>query len=393
MKQVVIWGDDHHNALGILRMLGNSGFDVHFIINEHAKLIASASKYCTRYVEIIGLDEGLRYLLENYQDAENKAVLLFTADKYSETANNNLNLLEPYFYVAGPSKQSVLSELDDKYTMGMLAKECGINIPNTILIPHDDPHSMDDFPLILKPCTPTNKDFKTKIVKTEKAYLKAIKSLVPEKRYVVQKFIPKEADGLVYGCRTWDGVTHLSGICVRNRWSDDGCGSFGYITPDIPNTINKQGIADFLEKIDFRGIFSVEYAICKDASYFYEFNLRNDGTAVLFYQGGANPVLEYVNSCFGIKGNVQTTVNGKQYLINEIWDKFNVKDGVISKRQYEEDFKKATIFFYYDPDDMKPYEIQIANSKKRYLRRIISKSLINKIRLEIKKKINGCKKN
>ena len=392
IKQVVIWGDDHHNALGILRMLGNRGFDVNFIINGHAKLIASASKYCTRYVEIIGLDAGLKYLLENYQDAVNKAVLLFTADRYSETANNNLDLLEPYFYVAGPSRQGVLTELDDKYTMGMLAKECGINIPETILIPQDNPYCIGCYPLILKPCTPTSKDFKTKVVDSELRYKRALKSLVSGKRYVVQKFIHKEADGLVYGCRTWDGITHLSGICVRNRWSDDGCGSFGYITPDIPDTINKQGIVDFLDKIDFRGLFSVEYAICKDASYFYEFNLRNDGTAVLFYQGGANPVLEYVNSCFEIKEDVPTTVNGKHYLINEIWDKFNVKDGVISRSQYEEDVKKATIFFYYDPDDMRPYEIQISNNKKRYLRRIISKSIVNKIRLNIKRKINDRKK-
>ena len=392
MKQVVIWGDDHHNALGLLRMLGNHGFDVLFIVNGKAANIATASKYCIKYIEIIGLEAGLEYLLSNYKDAVNKAVLLFTADKYSEMANNKLDLLEPYFYVAGPSEQGVLSRLDDKYVMGMLAKECGIAIPETLLLPQDNPYSISDFPLILKPCTPTSKDFKTKVVNSDAQYQRALKTLIQGKRYVVQKFIHKEADGLVYGCRTWNGITHLSGICVRNRWSDDGCGSFGYITPDIPNTINKQGIIDFLDKIDFRGLFSVEYAICEDASYFYEFNLRNDGTAVLFYQGGANPVVEYVNSCFEIKEDVPTVVKEKQYLINEIWDKFNVKDGVISKKQYEEDFKKATIFFYYDSDDMRPYEIQVSNNKKRYLRRIISKSLINKIRLDIKKRINDKKK-
>lgn len=391
MNKVVIWGDDHHNALGILRMLGGRNFDILFIINGRAKLIASASKYCTKYVEIIGLDAGLRYLLDNYKDTENKAVLLFTADRYSETANKNLDLLEPFFFVAGPSKQGVLPELNDKYTMGMLAKECSINIPETILLPKDNPYSIGYYPLILKPCTPTNKDFKTKVVDSESRYKRALRTLIPGKRYVVQKFIHKEADGLVYGCRTWDGITHLSGICVRDRWSDDGCGSFGYITPDIPSTINRQGIIDFLDKIDFRGLFSVEYAICKDASYFYEFNLRNDGTAVLFYQGGANPVLEYVSSCFGTKEDIPTTVSGKQYLINEIWDKFNVKDGIISKSQYEEDFKKATIFFYYDPDDMRPYEIQKANSTKRYIIRILKNSYMNKLRRTINKRLRRIK--
>lgn len=386
-RKVVIWGDDHHNALGMLRMLGNHGLEVLFIVNGKSKNIATASKYCTNYIEIIGLKAGLDYLLNNFKDEQNKAVLLFTADMYSEAANTYLDLLEPYFYVTGPMKKGSLLELDDKYYMCMLAKECGINIPETFLIPGENPLNFVNFPLILKPCTPTNKDFKTKIVKTKKDYFRVMKSLIPGKRYVAQKFIHKLADGLIYGCRTYDGKTCLSGICVRNRWSDDGCGSFGYITSDIPKTINTQGISDFLERIEFRGLFSVEFALCEDASYFYEFNLRNDGTSVLFYQGGANPVLAFVNSCFGINENVPTTVSESRVLINEIWDKFNVMDGVVSKNQWEEDFKKASIFFYYDPDDMRPFEIQQANSAKRYIRRIISKSFVNKMRLALKKKI------
>ena len=116
------------------------------------------------------------------------------------------------------------------------------------------------------------KEFKTKIVKNKKQLIRVSKSLNPEKRYVIQPYIKKEADGLVYGCRTWSGRTQLAGICVRNRWGDDGCGSFGYITSDIPDGVCVEGIERFLEKIDFRGLFSVEYALTEDNAYFYEFN-------------------------------------------------------------------------------------------------------------------------
>lgn len=387
-RKIVIFGDDHHNALGLLRMLGNHGFDVLFLVNGANNNIATASKYCEKYVNVHGVQEGLDYLYENYKDKENKAVLLFTADRYSEAANNNLDHLKDYFYVSGPSKMRLLEEIDDKYTMGTLAASCGIKIPETYLLPDTRLEDINSFPAIIKPCNPTGKDFKTKIVKDKKHLLKASKTLIRDKRYVLQTFINKEADGLVYGCRTYDGETIIAGICVRNRWGEDNCGSFGYITSDIPAFINQEGIASFLEKIDFRGLFSVEYALTKDEAYFYEFNLRNDGTSVLFYNAGANIALTYVNSCFGITDEVPTRVNGKQYLMHEILDRFNIYDGNVSKKQWLEDKKKVTLYFLYDPDDMRPYEIQKENETKSFIHHVISRSWINQVRLKLKKKLS-----
>lgn len=392
-RRIVIWGDDHHNALGLLRMLGGHGFEILFLVHRVRHEIATASRYCEKYVIVSSIDEGLEYLYRHYSDKNNKAVLLFTADKFSEAANENLEKLKDFFFVAGPSKESSLEQIDDKFYMGELAKKCGINVPDTVLLPPFEESIVKSYPVVIKPCSPKNKEFKVKIVKNRTELSKLYSNLIPTKRYVLQQFIQKEADGLVYGCRTQDGKTYLSGICVRNRWSDDGCGSFGYITGDIPETINTRGISEFLELIDFRGLFSVEFALTENNSYFYEFNLRNDGTAVLFYQSGSNMALTYVNSCFGIKNEASTKSQGKKYLINEFWDEFNVKDGIITKQQWKEDFDKSTIFFYYDPDDMVPYEVQKSLTLKRKLRRIIAKSYINKIRLNLKKQIMNRRKN
>lgn len=389
-RKIVIWGDDHHNALGLLRMLGGRGYDILFLVHKVNKNIATSSKYCTNYVVVANIAEGLEYLTRHYEDNVNKAVLLFTADKFSEAANNNYSLLSKYFYIAGVPKNGGLSEIDDKYTMGVLANECGIKIPKTFLWPNEDISEAHLNKSVIKPCSPAFKDFKIKICNSEKDLLKQIASLRQCHRYVIQEFISKEADGLIYGCRTIEGKTILSGICIRNRWSDDNCGSFGYISSEIPNSINQDGIRLFLEKIDFKGLFSVEYAMTSNDSYFYEFNLRNDGTSVLFYNAGANPALTYVNSCFGLPDDESAVVRtGKQYLMNEFWDEFNVNDGIVTKKKWLEEKGKATIFFYYDSDDMKPYEIQKSQTNRRRIRRIIAKSLINKIRLKIKNKIKN----
>lgn len=383
-RRVVIWGDDHHNALGLLRMLGGRGFDVFFLAHGAKKNVATASRYCNNYKVVKSIKEGLSYLTQSFTDKEYKAVLLFTADKFSEAANKNLHRLRDFFYVSGPLKEGLLPEIDDKYTMGQMAAESGITIPKTILIPRQSIDEVQYYPAIVKPCSPAVKEFKTEIVKNRKQLIRVSKSFKPEKRYVIQPFINKEADGLVYGCRTWNGKMQLAGICVRNRWGDDGCGSFGYITPDIPDSVCVEGIERFLEKIDFRGLFSVEYALTKDNAYFYEFNLRNDGTSVLFYNAGSNMALCFVNSCFGINEEVPVKVTGKQYLMHEILDKFNVYDGNVSIRQWREDKKKVTIHFLYDPDDMRPYELQVAQTRKMFIHHVISRTWINKMRLKIK---------
>lgn len=388
-KRVVIWGDDHHNALGLLRMLSGHGFEILFLIHRFKKNIATASKHCEKYVIVSSIEDGLEYLYNNYTDKINKAALLFTADRYAEVANENLAKLKDYFFVAGPSKEAFLKQIDDKFYMGELAKKCGLNIPESILLPPLEDSLVKSYPIVIKPCSPKNKDFKIKIVKNRRELKKIYSNLIPSKRYILQQFIEKEADGLIYGCRTQQGETYLSGICIRNRWSDDGCGSFGYITDNIPKSINTKGIVLFLDTIDFKGLFSVEFALTKDNSYFYEFNLRNDGTAVLFYQSGSNIALAYVNSCFGIMEKVPTKSVGKKYLINEFWDEFNVKDGIITKKQWKEDFDKSTIFFYYDPDDMNPYNIQKSNTLKRKIKRFIAKTYINKVRLNLKNYIRN----
>lgn len=384
-RRVVIWGDDHHNALGLLRMLGGHGIEIFFLIHRINHHIATESKYCQNFAVVQSVEEGLEYLCSNYQDKENKAVLLFTADVYAETANNNLNRLKDCFFVAGVPIEKELNKINDKYFMGSLASKCGIKIPSTFLFPQDDLSNIRDFPVIIKPCSPCRKDFKTRIIYSEKELRNFQHVLIQGKRYVIQQFISKKADGLIYGCRTQQGATYLSGICVRNRWSDDGCGSFGYISSNIPESINREGIDKFLSEINFTGVFSVEYALTDNEAYFYEFNLRNDGTSVLFYQSGSNLALCYVNSCYGIDTNAPIKSEGTHFLINEIWDQYNVKDGLVSKKQWEDDFAKSSIYFYYDKDDMGPYNYQRSISRKRDLRRMISKSMVNKIRLKIKR--------
>lgn len=79
VAKIVIWGADNYNTLGLIRSLKDDRFDVLLLINGEKHGVASASKYCKKYVVTGSVSEGVKYLIENYPVQENvldRAVLI-----------------------------------------------------------------------------------------------------------------------------------------------------------------------------------------------------------------------------------------------------------------------------------------------------------------------------
>ena len=122
-----------------------------------------------------------------------------------------------------------------------------------------------------------------------------------------------------------DGRTEFAGVLVKDRWSSDGSTAHGYVTNEIFPCVDIEKIADYLERIDYYGPFSVEYGIAGNKAFFFEVNLRNDGTSHYFWQGCANIPMAYVCSCAGVGySDVQTKVCNDGFFIDEIFDYENV---------------------------------------------------------------------
>lgn len=80
----------------------------------------------------------------------------------------------------------------------------------------------------------------------------------------------------------------IAGALIRDRFCGTGESSHGLITPQLPSCVNVNHIEEYLERIDYYGLFSFEYGMNNNQAYFFEVNLRNDGTSHFFYQAGAN---------------------------------------------------------------------------------------------------------
>ncbi len=375
-NQVIIWGSDNFNTLGLVRQLGKYDIDILFLVNGKAG-ISAKSKYIKETVETSTVEEGFNYLVQNAKHHSLKPIVIVSSDEVIVYLDNHRNSIENNYILPGTEEQGLTTKYTDKNNMTTLANKMGILCPLSRQVAWNSDISDVRYPCIIKPAHETPgyyNEFKFRICKRKRELEKLLKIVRKNSVFIVQEYIEKEKDLLVYGCRMRNGETVFAGVLIKDRWDDSGSGSYGVISKDIPECINLRAIEEVMGKIRFYGLFSVEYALKDNRAYFYEINFRNDGTSHYFYQAGANLPLAYTYSCAGLQyKQIPTEVIHDGIMIDEILDVENVIHFNISLKKYKEDYKKATIFKYYDKDDQAPW-----NEMKKSRLKLIAKDMIVK---------------
>ncbi len=379
-NKVIIWGADDYNTLAMIRQIGQGTTNVFYLVNGHARY-AAFSKYCTKYKEVKNLNEALTYLKENFNDEQVKPILLTSGDGVVTFMDKNKAELVDKYFVPGTDVQGDLEKYIDKYAMTKLAEEIGIDVPKSRFVQWDT--NIDDIvcPCFIKPShqKPGHyNEFKFKYCETLDDLKHTLKYVRHDSVFIVQEFIKKEKDLLVYGCRTPQGKTIIAGGLVTDRFAVGNGSSYGYVDSEVHPAIDTEKIKKFLDIIGYVGLFSFEYGLCCNKAYFFETNLRNDGTSHYFFMAGANIPLTYALSCADEDiDKVSHKVTTPCYYMDEIFDIANVIQGNVSRKQWKKQKTDAKAFKFIFEGDMTPYEIA---RKKRFIR-ILRDILIKKYRL------------
>jgi len=357
--RIVIWGADNYNTLGLIRSLAKHDFDILLLINGDKHGVASASKYCNNYHTTKSIEEAVSYLEANYPENQSpveRAVLIPGGDAYSVATAEYYDRLYMRFHLMCTTDPAVLIRVTDKEEMGKVAAEAGLLTPKAQLLKSDTKEFFVPFPVILKPIiTEGRVEFKTKVLYNKEDLVAFRKFLNPQNTYLMQQFIPRSHDIVVYGCRLPDGELKLAGHHTLERWSDDGGGSYGHLSPEIPQYLQPEALKRFFENIDYHGLFSAEYGFYEGKAYFYEVNLRNDGFCHLSFQAGANLPLLWVSNCLNLGIDASPFMTESVVGMNEIYDFSNVLHGKISYKRFRQDKAEAKVFHFYDPEDPQPY--------------------------------------
>ena len=285
---IIIWGNDNYNVLGLLRQLTPYVEDVLFLVNQNKRHCATISKCCKKYIVVESIDEGIRFLM-NYGSFENKTILLTTSDLLAAAVDQHKEELSNKYVLSSTDKPGLLTKAQNKLFQYELATRIGLNVPFSQKIGYDSICDFNIFPCLIKPAfkeTGVRHLFKTRICHNE-IELHQTQSLFDRKgTYVFQQYIKKEKEILIYGCRFVCGIVVYAGSFTKYRWSIGGDGSYGVIDSRIPSCIDVGKLSLFVQEIDYRGLFSAEFGVDNDKVWFYEFNLRNDGTSHYFFQAG-----------------------------------------------------------------------------------------------------------
>lgn len=362
-NKVIVFGGDNYCTLGLARQLGQAGLDVLYLITGGKQSCATKSKYCKKVKFVPSIQEGIIFLLGNYTGEQYKPILIASSDLEAEALDQNKEALEQYFIIPGTAEQGFLTKVDDKNYMVQIADEIGFLVPKSVQLTKNNLGCKVDFPCIIKPSKYTNgvkKEFKAKRCETQEELLDVLRFVRDDSVFIVQHYVPKEKDLLIYGCRMLDGEMKIAGSFYRDRWVSEGSdASHGFIEKGISELVRFEYMKAMLERIGYYGIFSFEFGVYDGKAYFFEVNLRNDGTSQDFYQLGANIPLAWVYNCAGLDYNlVQTQVQEDGWYMDEIYDFLNVIRGTLSRKQWKQDRIAAKAFRYYDQEDKSPWKYQ-----------------------------------
>lgn len=360
-NKVIVFGGDNYCTLGIARQLGKTGLDVLYLITGGKQSCATKSRYCKNVVFVNSTDDGIEFLRQHFRDESQKPIIIAAADLEAEALDQNRNELTQRYVVPGTTEQGLLTKVDDKNYMCEIAEQVGFNVPKSFRMTGDGDLDIDiSFPCFVKPAKFTKgrkKEFKARKCIDRTQLESLLQNVRKDSVFIVQEYIHKENTFLIYGCRMWDGNIKIAGTLCGDRWLQEGSDeSHGFIMKEVTDLIDMKCVDRMLSSIDYHGLFSFEFGKCNGKAYFFEVNLRNDGTSQDFYQLGANLPLAWIYSSAGEDyDQVPTEVQSEAWYMDEIYDYMNIGRGFVSKKQWKQDFNSARSFRYYDPEDLAPW--------------------------------------
>lgn len=361
----IVIGADHFNTLWLVRSLGMAHLSpVCIIIGKKASSFVGASRYCKDCYIVSSFDEAL-VLMQSTIKSKDKLPVIASGDESAAFLDENFEVLShKYILHECNNKGGLILHWMDKGHMLQQALASGLTIPYTRTFSLEDDLQFNGitYPCLLKPemsAVASKKNFRIcRSAEELKASILDIKANC--KNVLLQEYIRPKYEYLVYGVRTPNGDIIIPGglrkIHTCSDTSNMGMMSFAYCSEYIPSQLGGfNNIKIFLDKLDYHGVFSMEFMITEDKAYFLEINLRNDGTIYCTTQAGVNIPALWVMSAKGkdISKMPHSYKREQTYCMNEInYIKYTLRRQSFIKSVSE--ILKTKAFSLIKLNDMKP---------------------------------------
>lgn len=295
--KIVVFGENHHNTLGLIRSLGEAGLHSNLILVNSNKIYPFVTK--SRYVDnswvVDNVRDGLAVILSNFDDKEYKTVIFPTFDSEVKIIGENFELLkDKYITPSIIDRDWSLVEVLNKEFMRNLAQSIGLDTPKSWVVDCTRNEGLPKdlaYPCVIKVIDSASGPKSYEIISSENDLLTSLNCL---KKYCsiiqIQEFIKKKTEIILLGWSDGRGTTVIPCVMdkLREYPKDFGTTGLGKVTADINKYVCKEKVCEYINTLGYSGLFSVEFLLCDDKAYFLEVNLRNDGNGYLPTFGGVN---------------------------------------------------------------------------------------------------------
>ena len=363
-NKVIIIGGDHHNGLGLARILGMNGYDVYsVIISHHKKSWLQHSNYIKKTDVFPTYKDGLDFIQKEYKTVSNKIVLIPYSDGAALELDNRLNQLADCFVVPSiGNKTGQIATFMNKQKQYDFATKHNLKMAKSFTLNLDEKiETSIPFPCILKPIVSAEGDKRDIVVcKNDDELKNAISTLKSKqyKRILLQEFIAYDYEIDAFGCicRKTPFFNIVPTKTIRAYPPKKGTNSFSEIITDEHIVDKCKQIVFALQEIDFYGLYDIELFVRDDEIWLNEINFRNSGDVYMAINQGFYYPLVWVNDALGyVNDSKLIHPSKKTFAMTELADIRNIFNGQVSLINWVKDFRKVNDFALIFRGDMKPF--------------------------------------
>lgn len=365
---VCVIGGNHHNMLGIIRMLGKQNIRVcAIIVNGNKYSFCTKSKYLTSYTFAKTEEE----ILNEIKKLPKKTFLIPTGDDTAYLIDKNYKKLSKNYIV--PSIDNIEGQMEkymNKFYQNEMIKSYGLKSATSYEINLEEIiPEFKKYPLIIKPLYSIDgqKDDIT-IINSKKELYKSLEEYKKKnyKRAIIQEYINMDYEAGLNGCACNGKVVTAAVLKKERRFPvNRGNVSYGEIIPIVESKLNLEPINNMLKDINYNGLFDIELFVCGNNYYVNEINFRNSGNSIAYSKNGVNIPNIWLALNLNQADNIKLTVDEKYWFRDEILELKLLVSRNISIKQYFKALLKSKISFVFDIHDIKPYITFVLNHIRR----------------------------
>ena len=351
----IVLGPKCVNATGLIRSLGEAGYYVIFA-SAYSKI---ESKWTKGYLKLPQGDEAqIEILLEYIRNLPSKPAVFTVDDHYNELLDEQYALFEEVCFI--PHAKGQLKRLCDKAVMSEIAKNSGLNVPSFAKISLQDERPNIPLPVILKPYAGyAGSKGDIRLCYTEEELNDGIQALRRKgyQEVLMQHLLntPGQFEVGLMGIALPNGEVEIPCTIRKIRSYPEGRGSTSYaqIKKELFG-VDEEALKTFVRNTGYIGIFDIEMIVCGNIAWFIEINYRNGQYGYSTTKAGYNLPANWFRGMLGESIEKDLPINEIFYM-NEREDKLHVKEGRLSKREWNQQFQGASAYGMYCPKDQRPY--------------------------------------